>query len=108
MTDFHALGPTKTDILTALREEARPAQAIASRLGIQVSAARKHLERVSEMGLVRGEFVRGARGRPKKHDRIADGGLEPFPRRYDGRLNGLHAPLLGQRRRLLADGPPCE
>src|SRR5207244_10900302 len=89
MTDFHALGPTKTDILSALREGPRPAQAIASRLGIQVSAARKHLERLIEMGLVREEFVRGARGRPKKHYRITDEGLELFPRRYDAILNGL-------------------
>ena len=97
MTDFHALGPTKTDILTALREGPRPAQAIASRLGIQVSAARKHLERLIEMGFVREEFVRGARGRPKKHYRITDEGLELFPRRYDAILNGLLTTIVEAR-----------
>src|SRR5205809_7431910 len=97
MTDFHALGPTKTDILTALREEPRPAQAIASRLGIQTSAARKHLERLVEMGTVREEFVRGARGRPKKYYAITDGGAELFPRHYDVVLNEVLA-------RLKADG----
>ena len=97
MTDIRLLGPAKERILSRLRDGRQTAREVASDLGIQTSAARKHLERLVEMGTVREEFVRGARGRPKKYYAITDAGAELFPRHYDVVLNEVLA-------RLEADG----
>ena len=97
MTDIRLLGPAKERILSRLRDGRQTAREVASDLGIQTSAARKHLERLVEMGTVRKEFVRGARGRPKKYYALTDAGVELFPRHYDVVLNEVLA-------RLEADG----
>ena len=97
MTNIRLLGPAKERILSRLRDGRQTAREVASDLGIQTSAARKHLERLVEMGTVREEFVRGARGRPKKYYAITDAGAELFPRHYDVVLNEVLA-------RLEADG----
>jgi DeoR family suf operon transcriptional repressor len=97
MADIRLLGPPKRRILAKLREGPRTASQLASHMDIQTSAARKHLERLLEMGMVREEFVRGARGRPKKFYALTDDGRELFPRRYDAVLNEVLATLVANR-----------
>lgn len=89
MTNGRFFGPTKEQVLSKLREGRQTAAEVASHLAIQTSAARKHLERLLELGIIREEFVRGARGRPKKYYALTETGVELFPRRYDAVLNGV-------------------
>lgn len=80
---------TKTVILRLLREEQQSAGTIASKLHIQVSAARKHLEQLASLGLVSESFeIRGV-GRPKKFYTLTEKGKELSPRHYDTLLNRL-------------------
>ncbi len=88
------LGPARTRILRLLLAGGRTAVQVASDLGIQVSAARKHLERLRETGAVDREFVRGGVGRPKKVYSITPAGRELFPRRYDVVLNAVLGELV--------------
>lgn len=91
------LGSTKAQIMGLLRQESRTAVRVASALGIQVSAARKHLERLREMGIVRERFEAHGPGRPKKIYSLTEEGQELFPRRYDAVLNALLARLVERR-----------
>lgn len=88
------LGATKTRIVTQLAEAPRTAIQIASTLGIQVSATRKHLERLRVMGIVNERFERAGPGRPKKFYALTEEGRELFPRRYDAVLNALVSELV--------------
>ncbi len=88
------LGPARSRILRLLLAGGRTAAQVASSLGIQVSAARKHLERLRESGAVDREFVRQGVGRPKKIYSITPAGRELFPRRYDVALNAVLAELV--------------
>ena len=97
MPDVRLLGPAKTQILDALREGPKTAREIAATLGAQVSAARKHLERLTELGILREEFVRAGRGRPRKYYAFTEEGMELFPRRYDAVLNGVLRSLVEER-----------
>ena len=83
------LGATRTRIVRELRQGSRTAGALAASLGIQVSAARKHLERLRASGVVEERFERGGPGRPKKFFHLTEEGRELFPRRYDEVLNAL-------------------
>jgi DeoR family suf operon transcriptional repressor len=77
------LGETKEKMLYELKGGKRTAKELAQVLEIQVSAARKHLEALSELSLVREEFVQDGIGRPKKFYYLTEDGRELFPRRYE-------------------------
>ncbi len=83
------LGATRTQIVKQLAQGPRSAVQLAASLGIQVSAARKHLERLQAMGIVEPRFEKAGPGRPKKLYRLTDDGRELFPRHYDAVLNAL-------------------
>jgi DeoR family transcriptional regulator, suf operon transcriptional repressor len=73
---------TPRTILTLLREGPRQAQDLAAALGIDASAARRHLEDLRAAGLVDAEDVVAGPGRPKKMYRLTAQGQEAFPRDY--------------------------
>jgi predicted ArsR family transcriptional regulator len=77
------LGKTKERMLRELKEGKKTAKELSNVLEIQVSAARKHLETLSVLGMVREEFVQEGIGRPKKFYLLTDNGRELFPRQYD-------------------------
>ena len=83
------LGATRTRIVKQLSQGPRTAVQLAASLGIQVSAARKHLERLRAMGIAVPRFEKAGPGRPKKLYRLTDDGRELFPRHYDAVLNAL-------------------
>jgi DeoR family transcriptional regulator, suf operon transcriptional repressor len=87
MGDPALLGPTRARILTLLLAQAMTAKDAAENLKIQVSAARKHLEKLEELGLVSEEFQKAEMGRPKKLYLLTEKGKELFPRQYDMLLN---------------------
>lgn len=88
------LGATRTSIVKHLVQRPHTAVQLADALGIQVSAARKHLERLRTMGIVDERFERAGPGRPKKFYALTDEGRELFPRRYDAVLNALVTELV--------------
>lgn len=96
MTRVEVLGPAKRRILSSLRDGAQSAGTVAAHLHIQTSAARRHLERLVHMGIVKEEFVRATRGRPKKVYALTEEGRELFPRRYDAVLDGLLGNLVAK------------
>jgi predicted ArsR family transcriptional regulator len=97
MGDPSLVGPTKARILTLILAQARNAKDVAESLKIQVSAARKHLERLRELGLVNEEFQRAEIGRPKKLYALTEKGKELFPRQYDMLLNETLAQLAKEK-----------
>ncbi|MDE1819612.1 MAG: ArsR family transcriptional regulator [Euryarchaeota archaeon] len=74
---------TKSKILDELNEGPRTARELAKKLGIQESAVRMHLERLSERGIVSPHFSREGVGRPRKRYGLTSEGFELFPRRYE-------------------------
>lgn len=88
------LGSTKTRIMTQLAGSPATAVQIAGALGFQVSAVRKHLDRLRTLGVVTDRFERLGPGRPKKIYSLTDDGRELFPRRYDAVLNALVSELV--------------
>jgi len=88
------LGATRTRIVKHLSQGPRTAVQLAASLEIQVSAARKHLERLRALGVVEERFERAGPGRPKKFYSLTDEGRELFPRRYDAVLNALVTELV--------------
>ena len=70
-------------MLNELRAGRKTAKDIANVLDIQVSAARKHLEALSSLNIVREEFVQEGIGRPKKFYCLTEKGFELFPRQYE-------------------------
>jgi predicted ArsR family transcriptional regulator len=88
-------------MLYELRGGKRTAKYLAEVLNIQVSAARKHLEAMTELEIVKEEFVQHGIGRPKKFYCLTDNGHELFPRQYERILCGI----LGK---LNSDGPTGE
>lgn len=91
------LGPTKSRILRELASGPRTAVQVAATLRVQVSAARKHLERLESMRILAARFERTGPGRPKKFYGLTDAGRELFPRRYDSVLGALLADLVRER-----------
>src|SRR5438132_4665169 len=93
MGDPSQLGPTRVKILAMVLAQPGIAKDIAESLKIQVSAARKHLERLRELGLVDERFQKAEIGRPKKIYTLTEKGKELFPRQYDMLLNETLAQL---------------
>lgn len=89
MNQIPLLGDTRTRIVTLLLEGPRTAGDLSGALRIQVSATRKHLERLRALGIVDEHFERAGPGRPKKVFGLTDEGRELFPRHYDAVLNAL-------------------
>ncbi len=96
MDGIPLLGPTRSQVVRLLRRESRTAVRVAAELDIQVSAARKHLDRLKEMGIVTERFESRGPGRPKKLYSLTDEGQELFPRRYDTVLGALLAKLVAR------------
>ena len=88
------LGETKRKVIGLLMEKRQTATDIASSLEIQVSAARKHLESMREMGLVTHEYVNLGVGRPKKVFALTESGREFFPNQYSNILNVMISKML--------------
>ncbi len=91
------LGETRAKIIEILRTHDSSAREVAEALGIQVSAARKHLERLRNAGIVAVTLRRQPRGRPSKRYALTEDGRELFPRRYDVVLNALISALEADR-----------
>lgn len=80
--DVGALEGTRGRILEELAVTPRTARDLAAKIGIQESAARGHLERLEERGLVFAAFRREGVGRPRKRYSLTPTGQELFPKRY--------------------------
>lgn len=92
------LGTTKAKILDLMLERRRTAKEVAERLDIQVSAARKHLESLKEMGLAECSLASEGVGRPKKYFKLTESGKELlYPRQYSNVLNILLMKLVHKR-----------
>jgi predicted ArsR family transcriptional regulator len=89
MNELQLLGPTKNRIVRLLQSKDWTAGGLASELNIQPSAARKHLEHLLELSIVREKYQTGSVGRPKKFYALTESGKELFPRNYDTILNIL-------------------
>ncbi|MCI4334662.1 MAG: ArsR family transcriptional regulator [Thermoplasmata archaeon] len=85
---------TRGRILEELAVAPRTAKDLAKSIGIQESAARGHLERLEERGLVSPAFLREGVGRPRKRYSLTTSGLELFPRRYELLLDSLIEELI--------------
>ncbi len=81
------LGQTRAKILHLLLTEGKTASQVAAHLHIQVSAARKHLERLAALGLATETFEKSGVGRPRKVYTLTTDGKEIFPRQYETLLN---------------------
>ena len=91
------LGETKSKVVGLLMERRQTATDIACSLEIQVSAARKHLESMQEIGLVTHEYVNKGVGRPKKVFALTEAGREIFPNQYSNILNLMISKMLHAR-----------
>lgn len=85
---------TRGKILEELATAPRTARDLARTLGIQESAARGHLERLADKGLVLPAFRREGVGRPRKRYTLTSAGLELFPKQYDLMLDAVVEQLL--------------
>jgi len=94
MDKIPLLGTTRTHIVKHLLQGPQTAVQLAFLEGIQVSATRKHLDRLKAMGVVSERFERAGPGRPKKFYALTDEGQELFPRHYDAVLNALVAEIV--------------
>lgn len=70
-------------LLEHLRDGPSTAAALAGRVGVDVAAARRHLEDHLTEGRVAAVFRQSGLGRPKKVYEITLAGREALPRRYD-------------------------
>lgn len=85
---------TRGRILEELAVAPRTAKDLAKTIGIQESAARGHLDRLEERGLVSPTFAREGVGRPRKRYSLTASGLDLFPRRYELLLDSLIESLI--------------
>jgi predicted ArsR family transcriptional regulator len=85
---------TRGRILEELAISPKTARDLSKTLGIQESAARGHLERLEERGLVVPTFRREGVGRPRKRYLLTPEGQELFPRRYELLLDSVMEELL--------------
>jgi DeoR family suf operon transcriptional repressor len=76
-------GDTKQTILEILLEGPKSLGEITSKLQIQKSAVRVHLESLQAEKAVESHFKIERLGRPRKIYRLTENGRELFPRRYD-------------------------
>ena len=74
---------TRGRILEELQVAPRTARELAEMLHIQESAARGHLERLEDKGLVVPSFRREGVGRPRKRYVLTGHGQDLFPKKYD-------------------------
>ena len=87
---------TRGRILEELALAPRTARDLAQKLGIQESAARGHLGRMEERGLVVPTFRREGVGRPRKRYALTATAQELFPKKYDLILDTVVDELLAR------------
>jgi predicted ArsR family transcriptional regulator len=87
---------TRGRILEELAVAPRTARDLAQKLGIQESAARGHLDRMEERGLVLPTFRREGVGRPRKRYALTGEGQDLFPKKYDLILDTVVDELLAR------------
>jgi predicted ArsR family transcriptional regulator len=87
---------TRGRILEELATAPRTARDLAKKLGIQESAARGHLGRMEEKGLVVPTFRREGVGRPRKRYTLTGQGQDLFPKKYDLILDAVVDELLAR------------
>jgi predicted ArsR family transcriptional regulator len=80
---------TRGRIIEELATGPRTAKDLAQRFDIQESAARGHLERLEEKGLVTPFFHREGVGRPRKRYQLTAAGQELFPKKYEVLLDSI-------------------
>ena len=85
---------TRGRILEELAVAPRTARDLSKKLGIQESAARGHLDRLEDRGLVVPTFRREGVGRPRKRYLLTPEALELFPRRYELLLDAVMEEIL--------------
>ena len=91
-----SLEGTRGRILEELATAPRTARDLAKKLGIQESAARGHLDRMEERGLVTPSFRREGVGRPRKRYLLTAQGQDQFPKKYDLILDAVVDELLAR------------
>jgi DeoR family suf operon transcriptional repressor len=96
-TDGDVLEGTRGRIIEELAIAPRTARDLAKKLGIQESAARGHLGRMQDRGLVLPTFRREGVGRPRKRFALTPQGQELFPRKYDLILDTVVDELLASK-----------
>ncbi len=94
--DSGTLEGTRGRILEELATAPRTARDLAKKLGIQESAARGHLGRMEEKGLVVPTFRREGVGRPRKRYTLTGQGQDLFPKKYDLILDAVVDELLAR------------
>ncbi len=87
---------TRGRILEELASAPRTARDLSKTLGIQESAARGHLDRMQERGLVTPSFRREGVGRPRKRYVLTPLGQDLFPKQYDRILDSVVSELLAR------------
>jgi predicted ArsR family transcriptional regulator len=85
---------TRGRILEELAVSPKTARDLALKLGIQESAARGHLDRLEERGLVAPNFRREGVGRPRKRYLLTAQAQELFPKRYELLLDSVMEELI--------------
>lgn len=85
---------TRGRIIEELAVAPRTARDLAEKLGIQESAARGHLDRLEDRGLVVPSFRREGVGRPRKRYILTAEAQELFPRKYELLLDSVMEELL--------------
>ncbi len=95
-SDVEGLEGTRGRILEELAVAPRTARDLATKLGIQESAARGHLDRMEGRGLVAPAFHREGVGRPRKRYVLTEQGQALFPKKYDLILDTLINELLAR------------
>lgn len=94
--EFRVGEGTRGRIIEELALAPRTARDLAKKLGIQESAARGHLERLEDRGLVVPTFHREGVGRPRKRYLLTSEGQDLFPRRYELLLDSVIEELLAR------------
>ncbi len=87
---------TRGRILEELAVAPQTARDLAKKLGIQESAARGHLDRMEDRGLVTPSFRREGVGRPRKRYLLTAQGQDLFPKKYDLILDAVVDELLAR------------
>ena len=94
--DGGTLEGTRGRILEELATSPQTARDLAKKLGIQESAARGHLDRMEERGLVVPSFRREGVGRPRKRYLLTSQGQDLFPKKYELILDSVVDELLAR------------
>ncbi len=96
LVEVPPLEGTRGRILEELAIAPRTARDLARKIGIQESAARGHLGRMQQKGLVVPTFRREGVGRPRKRFALTAAGQEVFPKKYDLILDAVVDELLSR------------